>query len=148
MFLDALNLVDDAHAYTGAAVSQRSIDLGDITPKRNIGTGKPVGFAFFADVLADSTTVKLEVITTTDEALSAGIIVLAEQTRLAADLPAGGALFMQLPPQGPTAGYLRYIGVRCTPAGGNATVTLTVALMPLSMFSVKAKAYAKGYTIS
>ncbi len=98
MFMDALLQVDDAHAYTGAAVSQRSIDLGDVTPKRAIGIGEEMGFAFFVDVLADSTTVKLEVIQTTDEALTAGLIVLAlflpfavvylkrsEETRLARD---------------------------------------------------------------
>jgi hypothetical protein len=148
MFLDALLLVSDAQAFTAAAVSTSSIDLGNITPKRAIGTGEAVGFGFQVDVAASATTVKLEVIMATDAALTAGIIVLVEETRLAADLPAGGLLFLTIPPGEPAAGFLRYIGVRVTPAGGAATVTLTSWLTSSKLFSVAAKAYAKGYTIS
>ena len=148
MFVDALGLVCDAQAFVAAAVSLSSINLGAVTPKRVIGTGEPMGFAFAIDVAADCTTVKFEIIQTTDAALTAGIIVLAEATRLAADCPAGGLLFLGIPPNAPAAGALQYLGVRITPAGGNATVTVTAWLVPFSMFSVVPKAYAKGYTIS
>jgi hypothetical protein len=148
MFQDALLQVCDAQAFTAAAVSGRSIDLGNVTPKRVIGTGEPVGFAVTVDVLASCTTVKIEVIQATDEALSAGIVVLAERTFLEADLPAGAAVFMDIPVQAPAAGALRFIGIRATPSGGAATVTLSASLMPRSMFSIAPKSYAKGYTIS
>lgn len=146
MFIDALGVVSDAQAFTGAAVSTSSIDLGDVTPKRAIGDGEPMGFAFGVDVAASATTVKLEVIMATDAALTAGIIVLNEATRLAADLPAGGLLFLGIP-QAPAAGFLRYIGIRATPSGGAATVTLTAWLTAQSMLE-RIKHYAKGYTIS
>lgn len=148
MYVDALGLVSDAQAFTAVAVSTNSIDLGNVTPKRVIGTGEPVGFGVAVDVAADSTTVKLEVIMATDAALTAGIIVLMEETRLAADLPLGGLLFLPIPPGAPAAGYLRFLGIRVTPAGGAATVTLTAWLTAHALFSVLAKPYAKGYTIS
>lgn len=148
MYLDALLLVSDAQAFTGAAVSTSSIDLGNTTPKRSIGTGEPVGFAFQVDVAASATTVKLEIIMATDAALTAGIVVLNEETRLAADLPLGGLLYLGIPPGEPAAGFLRFIGVRVTPAGGAATVTLSSWLTSFALFSVASKAYAKGYTIS
>jgi len=148
MFVDALGLVCDAQAFVAAAVSLSSINLGASIPKRAIGDGEGLGFGFAVDVAADCTTVKLEVIMTTDAALTAGIIVLVEETRLAADLPAGGLLFLALPKGAPAAGWLQYLGVRATPAGGNATVTLTSWLTAEKLFSVQAKAYAKGYTIS
>jgi hypothetical protein len=148
MYIDALNLVCDAQAFVAAAVSASSINLGASVPKRVIGTGEPMGFAFGVDVAASCTTVKLEIIQATDDVLTAGIIVLAEATRLAADLPAGGLLFLGIPPNAPAAGALQYLGVRITPAGGNATVTVSAWLVPFSMFSVQPKPYAKGYTIS
>lgn len=146
MFLDALLLVSDAQAFTAAAVSTNAIDLGLVTPKRDISIGEAMGFAFQVDVAASSTTVKLEIITATDAALTTGIVVLAERTLLAADLPVGKLWFLGLPP-GPVAGYLRYLGIRATPAGGAATVTLTSWLTARDLFSVAPTNYAKGYSL-
>jgi len=147
MYVDALGLVSDAQAFVAAAVSTNSIDLGNVTPKRELGTGEPVGFGFAVDVAASATTVKLEVIMATDSLLTAGIVVLVEETRLAADLPAGGLLFLGIPPGGPAAGWLRFLGIRVTPVGGAATVTLTSWLTSHALFSVLAKPYAKNYAV-
>lgn len=148
MFVDALGVVCDAQAFTAAAVSASSVNLGASVPKRSMGDGEGLGFGFSVDVAASSTTVKLEIIMATDDVLTAGIIVLAEQTRLSADLPLGRRLFMALPKGEPAAGWLQYLGVRVTPAGGAATVTLTAWLTAEKLFSVIPKPYAKGYTIS
>lgn len=148
MFVDALGLVSDAQAFTAAAVSTNSIDLGNVTPKRELGTGEPVGFGVAVDVAASATTVKIEAIMATDAALTAGIIVLTERTHLAADLPVGALKFVDLPMGGPAAGWLQYLGIRVTPVGGAATVTLTSWLTARSLFSVLAKPYAKGFVIS
>lgn len=150
MYIDSLLRVSNAQAFVAAAVSTDSIDLGTPggvgTPlKRQIGTGEPVGFGFAVTVAASSTTVKLEVVMTTDAALTAGLIVLVEETRLSADLPAGAALFLGIPPGGPAAGWLRFLGVRVTPAGGAATVTITAWLTTHSLFSVAAASYAKNF---
>lgn len=149
MFLDALLVVSDAQAFTAVAVSTNSIDLGNVTPKREIAVGEPMGFALAVDVAASSTTVLVEIIQATDGPLTAGIIVLAQRTFLSADMPAGALIFMPIPQNPTAAGPLRFIGIRVTPAGGAATVTLTSWLTTHSLFSVAPpRNYAKGFTIS
>jgi hypothetical protein len=151
MFIDSLLKVAAAQAFVAAAVSTSSIDLGTpggvgATTRRQIGTGEPVGFGFTTDVAASATTVKTEIIMATDAALTAGIVVLAERTHLGADLPAGKAFFLEIPPGAPAAGFLQFIGVRVTPAGGAATVTMSAFLTTHSLFSVLAASYAKNFT--
>lgn len=150
MFIDALLKVAAAQAFTAAAVSTNSIDLGlpggvGTPTKRQLGSGEPMGFGFNVDVAASATTVKLELIMATDAPLTAGVIVLNEATRLSADLPAGQLLYLGLPPGGPVAGWLRYLGVRVTPAGGAATVTLSAWLTPFCLFSDDPTYYAKNF---
>src|SRR5438128_764859 len=149
MFIDALLKVAAAQPFTvGGQVSGSSIDIGVLAAQRVVGIGSPMGFGVSVDVAASCTTVKLEVIMATDAALTAGIVVVAEETRLAADLPAGGLLFLVLPPDIPVAGALRFLGLRVTPAGGAATVTLSASLTARAMFSAPEKIYPKGYAIS
>lgn len=148
MFVDALGLVSDAQAFTAVAVSTSAIDLGNVSPKREIAPGEALGFGIAVDVAASSTTVLVEIIQATDAALTAGIIVLAQRTFLSADMPAGAQIFMPIPQNPTAAGPLRFLGIRATPAGGAATVTLTVWLTSHALFSTLARAYAKGYTIS
>jgi hypothetical protein len=148
MYLDAFGLVSDAQAFTAAAVSTSSVDLGNVTVKREIAVGEPMGFGIAVDVAASATTVLIEIIQATDAALTAGIIVLAQRTFLSADLPAGALVFMPIPQRPTTAGPLEFIGVRVTPAGGAATVTLTIWLTPHNLFSTTPRTYAKGFTVS
>ena len=148
MFIDVLGRVCNAQAFTAVAVSTDSIDLGNVTPKREIAVGEPMGFGLAVNVAASSTTVLVEIIQATDAALTAGIIVLSQRTFLSADMPLGRAIFMPLPQAPTVAGPLRFLGLRVTPAGGAATVTLTAWLTTHSLFSVLAQSYAKGYTIN
>ena len=148
MFIDALGVVSDSQAFTAVAVSTNSIDLGNVTPKREIAVGEAMGFGMNIDVAASSTTVLVEIIQATDAALTAGIIVLSQRTFLSADMPAGALIFMPIPQNPTAAGPLRFLGLRVTPAGGAATVTLTAWLTSHALFSTLAKSYAKGYTIS
>lgn len=145
MFIDAFLKVCAAQAFTAAAVSASSIDLGNVTPKRQIGTGEPMGFGFSTDVAASATTVLLEFISATDAALTAGIIVHATITKAGTAFPAGSLHFLPLPQGTPTQ---RYIGVRVTPAGGAATVTLSAWLTTHSLFSLLPANHASGFTIS
>jgi len=145
MFIDALLKVCAAQAFTAAAVSASSIDLGNITPKRQIGTGEPLGFGFSVDVAASATTVLLELISATDAALTASIVVHATQTKAAADFSAGSLHFLGFPPGTPTQ---RYIGVRITPTGGAATVTMSAWLTARDLFSILPVHHASGFTIS
>jgi hypothetical protein len=148
MYVDVLGRVCNAQAFTAAAVSTDSIDLGNVTPKREIATGEPMGFGISVGVAASSTTVLVEIIQATDAALTAGIVVLAQRTFLSADMPLGALIFMPIPQNPTVAGPLRFLGLRVTPAGGAATVTLTAWLTAHSVFSVVARSYAKGYTVS
>lgn len=146
MYVDTLGKVSVAQAFTAAAVSTNSVDLGNVTPKREIAVGEPMGFGIGVDVAASSTTVLVEIIQATDAALTAGIIVLSQRTFLAADMPVGALIFMPLPENPTAAGPLRFLGLRVTPAGGAATVTLSAHLTAQNLFSVLARAYAKNYT--
>ena len=148
MFLDALLQLFNKKDLTAATLTDKSVDLGDVTPKRTIGTGEPVGIGYFVTTAADCTTVKFEVIEADDAALTSNVVVLAEQTRLAADCAAGMAHFMALPPGAPAAGQKRYLGGRVTPVGGNATVSVSAYLMPRDLFAQKAQSYADAVTIS
>lgn len=148
MYVDAQTLVSDAQAFTGAAVSTNAYDLGNISVQREIATGEAMGFGIAVDVAASATTVLVEIIQATDAALTAGIIVLAQRTFLSADLPAGTLAFMPLPQRPTLAGPLRFLGLRVTPAGGAATVTLTAWLTSHALFSTQPRHYADAITIT
>lgn len=145
MFIDTFLKVCAAQAFTAAAVSTNSIDLGNITPKRQIGTGEPMGFGVSCDVAASATTVLIEVISATDTALTAGILVHGTVTKPAAEFSAGSLHFVPLNPGAPTQ---RFLGLRVTPAGGAATVTLSASLTAWSLFSLAPVHHASGFVIS
>lgn len=142
MFLDALLLVSDAQAFGAAAVSQNSIDLGLTTPGRQIGTGEPMGFGIAVDVAGTVAPSVIDVISATDAALTAGIIVHATRSIALAEMTAGALHFIGVPVGTPTQ---RYLGVRITTAGG--TVTATAWLTTHSLFSILPRAYPKNYAI-
>jgi hypothetical protein len=140
MFLDALHVVSDAQAMGAAAVSTNSIDTGLTTPGRQIGTGEPLGFGVSVDVAGTVAATLLEVISATDAALTAGILVHASRSIPLAEMVAGALFFLGLPTGTPTQ---RFLGIRATTAGG--TVTLTAWLTAQSLFSILPRAYPKGY---
>lgn len=149
MYLDAQTLLSDAQAFTGAAVSTNSYNLGTLTTQRELAIGEPMGVGIGVDVAASATTVLVELIQATDAALTAGIVVLAQRTFLAADMPVGRGIFFPYPENPTVAGPLQFLGIRVTPAGGAATVTLTAWITAQSLFSVTpGRTYAKGYTIT
>lgn len=142
MFLDALLVVSDAQAFGAAGVSTNSIDLGLTTPGRQIGTGEPMGFGFQVDVAGTVAASLVEIISATDAALTAGILVHASRTFLLAETVAGFLAFIPLPPGAPTQ---RYLGIRVTTAGG--TISATAWLTTHSLFSITPRAYPKGFTV-
>ena len=145
MIMDALLLVSDAQAFGAAAVSTNSIDLGlpggvGTPPKREIGTGEPMGFGFQIDVSGTVAPSLVEIISATDAALTAGILVHASRTILLAEALAGSLWFIPLPMGTPTQ---RFLGIRVTTAGG--TITATSWLTMHALFSILAKSYAKAF---
>lgn len=143
MFLDAFLRVSNAQAFGAGAVSTDSIDLGNVTPKRQIGTGEPMGFGVAVDVAGTVAATKMEIISATDAALTAGILVHAVRDIPLAETVAGALFFLPLPQGTPTQ---RYLGVRLTTAGG--TISATVWLTTHSLFSLLPVHHASGFTIS
>lgn len=149
MFIDALLKVGAAQAYTAAAVSASSIDLGAPggvgTPaKRQIQEGEPMGFGFSADVAASSTTVLLEVISADDAALTTNVTIHGSQSELSAAVILGARFFVPFTKGLPL--LRRFVGTRVTPAGGAATVTMSSWLTSSAMFSSEPTSYAKNFT--
>jgi hypothetical protein len=151
MYIDALLRVSSAQAFGAAAVSTSSIDLGvpggvvpsGTPPFREIGTGEPMGFGFQISTSGTVAASLVEIISTTDAALTAGILVHAAITIPLAAALAGTVWFIPLPPGTPTQ---RYLGLRVTTAGG--TISGTAWLTSWSLFSLLAKSYAKNYTVN
>ena len=150
-YIDSLLKVSAAQAVTAAAVSTNSIDLQPLTnvglgtpPKRDIGTGEPMGFAVSVDVAASLTTLLLEIISTTDAALTAGILVHGTFSGAQADFAVGKLHFVPLGQGSPS--LQRFLGMRYTPTGGAATVTLSSWLTTHALFSLTPpQTYAKNY---
>jgi len=147
MILDALGLLSDAQAITVDAVSTNTVDLSNVTPKRRIGDGEPLGIAMIVDVAADHTTGDetyiFNILEDDDPALGSPTII-ASYTLLYSQLTAGARHFFPMPPGRPT---LRYIGLGFDVGGTTPTITVTAWLTLQSMVD-KPFTYAKGYTIS
>jgi hypothetical protein len=143
MYLDFLGRVSNAQAFGAGAVSTDSVDLGNVTPKREIGTGEVVGFGIVITTAGTVAATLFEVISATDAALTAGIKVHASLSVPLAEALAGFSTFLAFPPGTPTQ---RFVGIRATTAGG--TVSATAWLTSQQLFSILAKSYAKGYAVT
>lgn len=142
MFIDALLKVAAAQAMGAGAVSASSIDLGNVTPKRAIGTGEVMGFGVSIDVTATVANTLFEVISATDAALTAGILVHSSTTVLLAAALAGTLVWLPIPMGTPTQ---RFLGVRTTTAGG--TITISAWLTAQMLFSIASQNYAKNFVV-
>jgi Bbp16-like protein len=145
MYIDLQEQLSAAQAFTGAAtLSTNKKDFGDVTPKRQVGTGEPIGVAINIDVAAGAgSTHTWELLQSADAAIGTPDII-ASITMLAADLPLGKRIFLPIPPGFPTKEFL---ALRNTATGGTTTVTASASLMSQSMFESWV-AYAKNYTIT
>ncbi len=147
MFVDALLTLSDAQALTATAVSTNTIDLGNVTPKRDVGEGEKLELVTSIDVaLAGTTpTLAIEIIQSANADLSAPD-VLGSRSPAAADVIAGAQFRVPVPPGAVTK---RYLGARYTLGGTTPTVTLSSVIQPADMVSApKPIAYADAITIS
>ena len=147
MFIDSLLRVSSAQAFGAAAVSTNSIDLGlpggvGTPTKRQIGTGEPMGFGIDITTSGTVAATLVEIISATDAALTAGILVHGSITIPLAAALAGSLWFVPLPQGTPTQ---QFLGVRLTTAGG--TISASAWLTAHSLFSILAVSYAKNYTV-
>lgn len=134
MILSAQQLFSDDQAVTATAVSTNVIDLGVAgTPygtvaalNQDVGKGNPVPVLIqVTDDFATLTSLTITLETSANSDLSSST-VLASETVAAADLVAGKQTFMQCLPNGADQ---RYLGVRYTVGGSNATAgTITAGI--------------------
>lgn len=157
MFLDAQALFSDAQAVTASAVGTNVIDLSQ---DRSIGNGEPLGVLFTVDVPADQTTgdedYTFEVEYASDAAQTTarkliGRRVFESGTPTApaqdADLLVAGFKFVIPIPPTALSESERFIGIRYVTAGTTPTITITAALLPLSMIQAE-NVYPDAISIS
>ena len=126
MILSAQEIFSDDQAVTATAISTNVIDQGvPGTPydakaalNRDLGKGTPIPILIqVTTAFATLTSLTITLETSAAAALTSAV-VLDTQVIAVADLIAGKQTFMQYVPNGDT---LRYIGVRYTVGGSNAT---------------------------
>ncbi len=157
MHLDAQNLFSDAQAITTDVVGTNVIDLSQ---DRSIGTGEPMCVMFQVDVAADQTTgdedYTFDVEYASDAAQTTGRQLIGRRvfesgtpTAPAQDadlLVAGFIFYIPIPPTRLTESE-RFLGIRYDTLGTTPSITMTAALMPMSMID-EYISFPKGYTIS
>lgn len=155
MILDALGLLSDAQAFTvTGGLSTNTIDLGNVTPKRQVGDGRPLALTITVDVAADFTTgdetYRFDLIQSAADTLTTPTILasrayIATGSFISTLLVAGYVIVLTLPPGLPLQ---RYIGMQVVMANTTPTITVTAFFGPLASTAAKPQTYAKGYVIS
>lgn len=144
MILDALLKLSAAQQVTADAVSTNTIDFGNVTPKRKVAVGEPMALLVAITAIGTNTgSAKLTAIQSAAANLSSPQII-GEIDLATADIAAGKVYIIPLS-QGIAA--LRYFGANYD-ITGTVDFTVDAYCVPLSMASILAETYAKGYTIS
>lgn len=146
MYLDAQNLLASAQAVTDTdAYTTNTLDLGNVTPKRQIGTGVAMCLVFIVDVAAagSTDTTDLIVVQSVNANLSSHDEVI--KRRIAnASLTAGSIHELDIPQGFPTK---RYLGGRVELGTGD-TLTISCYILPRSLVDGFKAYYATGVLIS
>lgn len=150
MYLDALGLVSDAQALSGAATtaSTNAIDLTALSSgARDLGDGEPLVMAIGIDVAADladgNETYQFDFIQSVNANLSSPTVL--ESRVISRTLLTVGTLhYVPVPPGAITA---RYIGMQYVLGGTTPSITMTTWLTLMSMIQ-RFRAYPKGYVVN
>ena len=147
MLIDALLSLSDAQALSATGFSTNTVDLGAMTPVRDIGAGEPMCVSFSVDVAADAgtgdETYTFQFVQSANANLSSPDI-LSQVAVARGTLLAGYHFYLPIPVHLITK---RYIGVQYTLAGTTPSITVTAQIQPMAMVQ-EDRTYAKGYTIS
>ncbi len=143
MYIDAFGLVSDSQAVTATAFSTHTIDLTNVSPKRDVSTGEPVGFGVNVEAALGGTTPTLSIeAVQSDNANLASPDVIGSITPTQAQLGVGALHFVSL-----GTVTKRYIGLRYTTGGTSPTITVSAWYGPRDLFSKVNTHYAKAYAV-
>jgi hypothetical protein len=143
MVLDVLGLVSNGQQVTADAASTNVIDLGNVSPKRKIGTGEPVGFVIAISAIGTNTGSAVFYAASSAADTLGTPTYMSSVSLVTADIAVGRFYFVPIPPGQP---ILRYVGVYYD-ITGTVDFTVKACLIPQSFFQ-EFTAYAKNYTIS
>lgn len=130
MLLDALTQLADGLSVTDTdAYTTYSIDLGNITPKNDVGAGEPLALVWSVGVAAagSTDTTDFKVIMATSADLASGTIAISTMRVANALLTAGAIVIQPIPPY---LGPLRYLGGKVELGSGD-TITVDCNVVPL-----------------
>lgn len=149
MILDSLLQLSSAQAFSADAATTNTIDLGNVTPKRDIGDGEPLTMMINVTTAADNTTgdetYQFQFIQSANADLSSPDILVA-RTITAANLSAGSLHFIPIPAGAITK---RYIGGYFDGGGTTPTVTASIFILPRTFAdNRKLYGYADGVTFA
>lgn len=142
-YMDALTKLAAAQQVTADAVGNNTYDAGNVTPKRKLGVGEPMGVLFVITALGTTTgSSKLQIITSAAASLTSPLII-GELDLAAADHAVGKAYVVAM---SHGIAYLRYIGVNFD-ITGTVDYTVDAYMGPLSTLSSNYETYAKNYSV-
>jgi hypothetical protein len=145
MFVDSLLQLCEDQQVTADAVSENTIDLGNITPKRKIGDGEPMAIVVTITAIGTNTgSAVFQAVYSAAAALTSPTVV-GELDLVTADIAAGNTFVI---PVGRGLTALRYFGLNFD-ITGTVDFTVDAFLMPAAMATVsKPETYADAITIS
>lgn len=145
MYVDAFTLVSDSQAVSATGFSTNTIDLSNVTPKRDVSVGEPMGFAVSVEVAGDFTTgdetYTIQVVQSDNANLSSPDII-GQRLLTAAQRAVGSLIFV---PLGEVT--KRYIGLQYTLAGTTPSITVSAWLTTAALFSKVNTHYARNYAV-
>jgi Bbp16 len=146
MFVDALTLLSDGQQVTADAVSTNTIDFGNVTPKRKIGAGEPMGVQVSITAIGtNSGSAKLTVITSSAANLGTSPTIVGELDLATADIAAGKTYVIAI---SNGVDVQRYFGMNYD-ITGVVDFTVKAHMAPLAMLASRApESYADAITVS
>lgn len=136
MILDDLTQLEDSTAFTaGTTYTTYCYDCGNVTPKREIGTGEPMCLVFSVGVAAAGSTDTTSIAATSGTSATNGATgakELASRVIANASLTAGSRHVLPIPPGSVDQ---RYIYGRIVLGSGD-TITVDVNMIPVSFVGI------------
>jgi len=145
MILDALAKLSSSQALTaGTTVSTDKYDLGNVTPRRDVGAGEPMAVVVTVEEAAAGSTDTFDFQLVSDEDAALGSPTVHLTRRVAKALLVEGAmLVLDIPPA--PHNYERYLGARYIVGSGD-SITVSAHICPRNHIPAQAY-YATAFEV-